>query len=65
MSSKAMLEPASTSSLFTHLEKEDLIMKKSAFITLSACAIASIALFRIKSSIRRIKTADPFGEWFV
>ena len=40
-------------------------MKKSAFITLSACAIASIAVFRIKSGIRRLKTADPFGECFV
>ncbi len=33
-------------------------MKKSAFITLGACALASIAVIRIKSGFRRLKQTD-------
>ncbi len=33
-------------------------MKKSALITLSACALASFAVIRIKAGIRRIQQFD-------
>ena len=33
-------------------------MKKNAFITLGACAIASIAVLRIKNGLKRMKQAD-------
>ncbi|MFK7849051.1 MAG: hypothetical protein AB8G77_27430 [Rhodothermales bacterium] len=37
-------------------------MKKSAFVTLSACALASIAVIRIKTGLRKIKHIDLTSE---
>ncbi len=38
-------------------------MKKSALITLSACALASFAVLRIKNGLRN--TRDKFAEMFI